>query len=327
MNPCPLCGELSERREHAAREMMFGTREQFAYAECSGCGALELLDVPEDLARYYPSNYYAFRQAEKRTMEPRQNAREEFRDYMARKRTNQLMGKPSLVGALLVMRYRPELPKLLRWFRDLGFNLSSSILDVGCGNGWLLRYLEGNGMTSLAGIDPFIPHSTSTGKRIRIYKESLFEHVGKYDGVMLNHSFEHMADPARVLHELHRLLKPSGKIMIRIPVADSFAWRHYGVDWVQLDAPRHLFLHTRKSIQALAAQTGLELTRIECDSDEFQFSGSELYRRDVPLVEQSRNEHFSPEEKAEFSRRAAELNDLGDGDQAAFFFQLAGSAS
>ena len=40
--------------------MMFGTRERFAYFECSACGCLQIETVPADMARHYPDNYYSF---------------------------------------------------------------------------------------------------------------------------------------------------------------------------------------------------------------------------------------------------------------------------
>jgi 2-polyprenyl-3-methyl-5-hydroxy-6-metoxy-1,4-benzoquinol methylase len=76
---------------------------------------------------------------------------------------------------------------------------------------------------------------------------------------MLHHSFEHMDNPCGVLKQIDKLLNPDGELLIRIPVSDSFAWRKYGVDWFQLDAPRHFFLHTTKSIALLAKNSGFVL--------------------------------------------------------------------
>lgn len=88
---------------------------------------------------------------------------------------------------------------------------------------------------------------------------------GEYDFVMLHHSLEHMSDQFAAFGHLRRLLKPSGKLLVRIPLAGGLAWRRYGVDWVQLDAPRHLYLHTERSIRVLADQTGLKVERVIYD--------------------------------------------------------------
>ena len=63
-------------------------------------------------------------------------------------------------------------------------------------------------------------------------------------------------------------------IVIRIPIAGTHAWQTYGVDWVQLDAPRHLFLHTEDGMRSLAAGAGLQVTAVVHDSTAMQFWGS-----------------------------------------------------
>jgi hypothetical protein len=142
---------------------------------------------------------------------------------------------------------------------------------------------------------------------------------------MFQHSFEHLPDPQAALAAAARLLPPGGRCLIRLPLVSSYAWEHYGVDWVQLDAPRHFFLHSEESIRRLAAGAGLEILKIVYDSTAFQFVGSELYRRDIPLRSQTpddvqlRATAFSREEIAAFERHARELNAETRGDQAAFY--------
>jgi hypothetical protein len=112
--------------------------------------------------------------------------------------------------------------------------------------------------------------------------------------------------------------------VIRVPVADSWAWRAYGTDWVQLDAPRHLFLHTRQSIELLSKRAGLKVVRVFHDSYAFQFWGSEQYRRGIPLRdprsygEDPQTDLFTATEIAEFERRSVKLNREAAGDSAGF---------
>lgn len=146
---------------------------------------------------------------------------------------------------------------------------------------------------------------------------------------MFNHSFEHMPDPAGVLRTARRHLTGGGAIMIRIPVADSLAWREYGTDWAALDAPRHLHVHTHESMRALAERTELRIARTFRDSYALQFWGSEQYRRDIPLNDprswavDPQRAVFTQAEIDEFERRSAELNRRGDGDSAGFVLRRA----
>ena len=113
--------------------------------------------------------------------------------------------------------------------------------------------------------------------------------------------------------------------MIRIPLVSSEAWEKYGTDWVQLDAPRHFFLHSIESIKILAGETGFSIKEVAYDSDEGQFWGSEQYLKDIPLVAENsyaRNPAksiFSQEEIKNFKAMARELNSSSRGDQAAVY--------
>lgn len=101
-------------------------------------------------------------------------------------------------------------------------------------------------------------------------------------------------------------------------MASSYAWERYRENWVQLDAPRHLFLHSPGSIELLSQSAGLTLSRIEYDSTEFQFTGSERYARGLRMSDPGWS--FSGSEIRLFQRQARELNAQGSGDQAAFYF-------
>jgi hypothetical protein len=104
---------------------------------------------------------------------------------------------------------------------------------------------------------------------------------------------------------------------VRIPTVSSEAWEEYREYWVQLDAPRHLYLHSVESLSRLARLVGLRVDKVTYDSTALQFEGSELYRRGGTLRELSAST-FTRRERREFSRRAKRLNATNRGDQAAF---------
>jgi hypothetical protein len=110
-----------------------------------------------------------------------------------------------------------------------------------------------------------------------------------------------------------------------VRVANSVAWERFGTDWVQLDAPRHYYLHSIKSLVLLANRAGLDLASIEYDSTGFQFVGSELYRRQIPLRESdgAPSRLFTGKQLRQFEADARRLNRLGRGDQAVFCFRKA----
>ena len=68
---------------------------------------------------------------------------------------------------------------------------------------------------------------------------------------MFHRAIEYMAQPAETQVKTAALSKKKGYCLLRMPIVSAFAWEYYGVHWVQLDAPRHFYLHSHKSIQML----------------------------------------------------------------------------
>jgi SAM-dependent methyltransferase len=205
-----------------------------------------------------------------------------------------------------------------RWLPRSKAGLNARFLDVGCGSGRLLLLLQRIGFKHLTGADPFIDADIQYPGGLTVHKRDVFTVEGSYDLIHLGHAFEHMAEPLKVLSRLRELLAPGGTAIIRIPVADSYAWRYYGTQWVQLDAPRHLFLHTRASMHRLADQAGLVFAMEQRDSTVFQFVGSEKYRSGLLL---DATDPFTSAQHKAWARHARALNAEGTGDTATFHLQ------
>ena len=101
--------------------------------------------------------------------------------------------------------------------------------------------------------------------------------------MLFQHSLEHLPDQVGALAAARERLLPGGSIFVEVPVVDSYAWRTYGVDWVDLDAPRHLYLHSIRSLTRVAEAAGLAVARIAPMSSVFELLASEQYRRGIPL--------------------------------------------
>lgn len=305
---CKICNNTQNNISFIGREMMFGTRDEFTYFKCSGCGCLQIVDIPYNLDKYYPDNYYSYQQKETSTIDT-------FTNYLIRISIELQLDK-ILPVYYLSSKYQKYHQYHKLWLKKTSKN--SSILDIGCGKGALLKLLHIYGFKDLTGIDPYITENIVYNNGINIYKKDIYNIDRQYDLVMIHHAFEHMPSPHQVFSQLNKIVTDNGRILIRIPVVDGYAWRKYQMDWFQVDAPRHLFLHTVKSIALLAEMHDLTIESVKYDSKYHQISISEQYTRNIPAPEISR---LSLKEKYAFKRKARELNSLHDGDQACFILK------
>lgn len=319
---CRICGNDKNNRIHTAREMMFGTRETFDYLECGACGTIQIVEIP-DLRRHYPENYYSLTSDEQLYIEK----------HLRRRIAARFAGNYFMKGKNLLGKYLAEKKEWLRFnfahsLREplLGIDFQSRILDFGCGDGKLLRNLYFYGFRNLTGADAFIEKDIFYPNGIRVYKRRLDEIDAEFDLIMLHHSFEHLPDPLETLREIHRLLADEKFCLIRIPVA-NYAWDKYGVNWVQLDAPRHLYLYTEKSLQILAEKAGFTVEKVVYDSEEFQFWASEYYAKDVAMNDPNwfeldfEKSLFTKKQFDNWKAEAEKLNREKRGDQACFYLR------
>lgn len=310
---CRICGNEKDNQTYEAREMMFGYRDVFRYFQCSRCKCLQIEDFPFNLSKYYPDNYYSYKAKSHRK-----------KRLFTKLRDGYALFDKGFMGKVLCAKY---LRKELRFLSLLPVRKDTKILDVGCGAGNLLYSMRELGMKNLLGIDPFNAEDVEYENGLKIQKKEIHDVKDLWDIVMFHHSFEHIADPAKTLQTVSDLLTPDGCCVIRIPISSSYAWNHYKVNWVQLDAPRHYFLHSLESMNILADQARLTLSEVVYDSSPFQFWASEQYIKDIPLADKrsySQNRKTSGISKKEisvFRKQAKELNDTKQGDQAAFYFK------
>lgn len=314
---CRICDTTGEHPEYDIREMAMATREVFHYFQCANCGCLQIEQVPDNLGDYYPSDYFAYKLS-------RRLIKGDIRAWVDPKRVRSRLSGNNLFARLADRLAKPL--DYLAWVIAAGADQESPVLDVGCGRGKLLLRMRIGGFRHLIGVDPFLDKSIEYANGVRIHKQELVDFSSatetRFKLIMFHHSYEHMQEPRQVMQAAEQLLALDGLILIRVPVADCWAWQHYHENWWQADAPRHLFLHTRKSMNILAAEAGLKIENTTYDATASQFIISELYARDIPLTESEQiRTIFSRNKLQEFRRHTEELNRTSQGEQAVFYLR------
>ena len=324
---CKICNNSENNKYHQAKEMMFGLGDYFDYMECKNCGCVQIINIPTDMSKYYPKEYYSLDINQEGTLSFKTYVINSINKYINNRLNVYAFKNKGLIDKILYKKYPYDSSQAMRSLHHIKFkNKQASILDVGCGSGDLIKRMHKLGFKKVSGIDPFLKEDVHYESGVSIYKEYITDVKGEFDLIMFHHSFEHIPNPAETLSAVQKLMSPNGLCLIRIPVADSFAFKYYNTNWVEFDAPRHFFLHTTKSMQILAQNAGLSIEQIIYDSTEFQFIGSEQYLRGIPLLSKNSylkgyKKNFSKQDVSNYVERSKELNNNKQGGRAIFLLK------
>lgn len=150
IHKCQVCQNKLNNVSYIGEERMFGMGDKFSYFKCANCGCLQISTIPKNLNKYYPSNYYSYSLGKN----PK-SFKSKVADYALKHAIATRLGYFDIVGTL-AMLYNCYYQKVYPFLDKAICDFSSKILDVGCGNGFLLNQLNLMGFSNLTGVDPFL---------------------------------------------------------------------------------------------------------------------------------------------------------------------------
>lgn len=184
----------------------FISKKKFKIYRCKKCHIDFPVPRPSKIDKFYPKNY---------------------RDY------NQL------IKFIFNVFYKKKALSFIKLFKN---NKKKTILEIGCGNGFLLKIFKLNGW-KVFGTERknSINYQNEIDLNIKDKKINDFEN-NFFDLILLNNSLEHLVDFRIVKNYLKKKLKKNGLLIINIPSVNSFQYQFGKGDWFHLDVPRHLQL-------------------------------------------------------------------------------------
>jgi 2-polyprenyl-3-methyl-5-hydroxy-6-metoxy-1,4-benzoquinol methylase len=172
-------------------------------------------------------------------------------------------------------------------------------LDFGCGGGFLLRAAL-HDKWSAFGYDVGKRALDSCNAQGLAVTGNMDEFASSsFDVVLLNHVFEHLAEPKKVLSRCQRVLDATGKLFVVVPnlagmrakLSFPLLSRHFGVDERHRAFPIHLFYFTPRTLTQTLEQNGFRVTAMET----FGLGLDEFFNRpDQHIAKSSNSDMRSP---------------------------------
>jgi SAM-dependent methyltransferase len=222
---CPLCGGATAHAFTTRDRNRAISDEPFSYRRCADCGALYLANVPDDLARFYPTEYFVL------------PALDELRERAVAERWRMALVAPHVAGGRLI--------------------------EIGPGDGlFAIQALDAGFDVAAIEADPAAAAHLRDVLGIEVARSSAPEDelaaLGPAQAVVAWHVLEHVPRPWAVVDAAAAALTAGGVLVIATPNPRAFGLRVLGPRWPHVDAPRHLFLLPHDAVIARCRARGLE---------------------------------------------------------------------
>jgi SAM-dependent methyltransferase len=209
---CPLCGADNHDFVLASPPRPAGPGGDFQVVRCLGCDLAYTNPRPawSSLWRYYPENYPSYQLRLGDAGEPTAGEK---------------------ATAWFTSRF--EQAKVEAAGRLLGLNARTRLLDVGCAQGTFLHGALQRFHVQGTGVDMGAASVRYACRRFGLYAlQGTLHEAGfpnaTFDTVTMWHELEHELDPRAALKEVHRIMKPDGRLLVEVPNFGSSEARKSG---------------------------------------------------------------------------------------------------
>jgi SAM-dependent methyltransferase len=244
---CTLCGGNASVVAAKGTDREYPTsEEEFTLVDCVACGLRYLNPRPSvnELQRIYPANYHAYNIRAPGT------------------------GTERRLPLVTRLRHRIYSRRFGRVFNLLAGRTSVDLLDVGCGDGWMLDLYKLAARVPLRsyGVD-FSPEvckvAESYGHTVYCSRFEDLDLAGRFDLVNLSHVIEHVSDPLLIARKSREVLRSGGLFVVETPNIDTLdaKWFEKGA-WGAYHIPRHWNLFNPQTLRRLGEAAGLRFVEV-----------------------------------------------------------------
>jgi len=235
---CPVCASYSRKSLLSLYDDRYGYNGVFSLQQCEHCNHMHLDGAPSEraLGDLY-TNFYP-----RKSLNPNN-----FKPYK----------KGNFVQNWLVGGKSSACQSVAE---------GSIVLDIGCGYGETLSYMESKGC-DVYGVDAdrnveVVAEKYGFKIHVGVFDASIYE-PDFFDYVTMNQVIEHVPDLDQTLSMISTVLKPGGYCVMSTPNANGWGAKAFGRKWINWHAPYHQQFLSKESLTLLAKKSGFQVESIK----------------------------------------------------------------
>jgi 2-polyprenyl-3-methyl-5-hydroxy-6-metoxy-1,4-benzoquinol methylase len=275
VNICPLCMSSEIKFLFWNFDRLNHLPGKFGLVQCKKCELVRLSPRPtaKSLGFYYPDgDYYSFQEPTAAIQNISMGGifskiRDLIRQMVFNKLgypTTQLNGWQKMIQPLAVKFFKKS--ATYGWNERFPlFVKNGTALDIGCGNGTFLSFLQHYGW-NIKGVELNTKAAEAARKHLKAeifngeLKDAPFEE-NSFDFIVMSHVVEHIGDPLEFLHTVLKLLKRGGTVYVEVPNYNSFSQKYSRQYWYAWETPRHLLMFSPKTLRELFEKAGFTVSK------------------------------------------------------------------
>jgi 2-polyprenyl-3-methyl-5-hydroxy-6-metoxy-1,4-benzoquinol methylase len=278
---CFICGKEGHIFYEGLTDRLYGVEGVFSFYFCPYCNVLWLNPRPseESISACYRGYYTKSSSAEYESS----GYNKKIKNYLKKiafcraehdsnwlKMLSIFLSKIHTIKYSWIYRKRP-LPKFKQGFK---------LLDIGCGNGHFIFFLQKLGWDCTGiELDKGAAELGRVNYHVNILTEKLPTASLSYDYfnvITMYHVIEHLHKPDVYVKECYKLLQSGGFLIITTPNINSLVHKQFKQNWFALDPPRHLTIWSAKALSDFIKSYGFEIvkcsTSFRCSAFNYQKS-------------------------------------------------------
>ncbi len=236
---CCICGKSETQSIASGTDREYFTSSAVFYVvQCKQCKLLYLNPRPQanELSKIYPSSYHSYI----------------------------IDTELDSMSWLTRMRYKAHTKRFTKVLKYTQQNKKIDLLDVGCGDGWMLSLFQKTAPDRLTtyGVE-ISPEVCKLAENLghKIYcgriEDVIFNR--SFDLINYNHVIEHVSNPKEITQKSFDILKPNGILVYETPNANTLDWFWFRKgNWGVYHFPRHWYFFTPETIRGMGEAIGFE---------------------------------------------------------------------